>query len=81
MSANEVGPAGVVGCNVSVLPVAASAENGVVPLLRHSNSSNGIIDTHMGAHAAEIMEQWRDANRRQSAVDSYHLDLYFDART
>jgi hypothetical protein len=33
------------------------------------------------ASPAEIMEQWRDANRRQNAVDSYHRDLYFDART
>jgi hypothetical protein len=33
------------------------------------------------ASPAEIMEQWRDANRRQVSVDSYHRDLYFDART
>jgi FkbM family methyltransferase len=42
--------AGVLGNgfrNVSILPVAASAETGVVPLLRHMNSSNGIVDTHV----------------------------------
>ncbi len=41
--------AGVVGNgfrNVSILPVAASAQAGVVPMLRHANSSNGIVDVH-----------------------------------
>jgi FkbM family methyltransferase len=32
--------------NVSVLPIAASARAGVVPILRNTNSSNGIVDTH-----------------------------------
>lgn len=48
--------AGVLGNgfrNVSILPVAASAEAGVVPMLRHRNSSNGIVDTHVDAAAAE----------------------------
>jgi len=162
--------------NVSVLPVAASAASGVVPMLRRSDSSNGIVDAHAATHAtascvpsqrldfllaglesldvikidveghepiawqgieslvrkhkprvfaefnpvairnhsrvppeqflevllsharevtalhldgrrvvctskAEIMEQWREANVRQNAVDSYHLDLYLDAST
>jgi len=47
--------AGVVGNgfgNVSILPVAASAAAGVVPMLRHSNSSNGIVDTHVAPSAA-----------------------------
>jgi FkbM family methyltransferase len=170
--------AGVLGngfANVSILPVAASGEAGVVPMLRHKDSSNGIVDTHVDAAAAEsfvpsqrvdfllagldrldvikidieghepvawpsievlvrrhrpivftefnpvairnhsrvppedyldglfgtggrvaalhldgrriecrtpkdVMEQWRDANRRMNAVDSYHLDLLLDAR-
>ena len=42
--------AGVLGNgfrNVSVLPVAASAVPGVVPILRNANSSNGIVDMHV----------------------------------
>jgi FkbM family methyltransferase len=42
--------AGVLGNdlhNVSVLPVAASASPGVVPILRNANSSNGIVDVHV----------------------------------
>jgi FkbM family methyltransferase len=159
--------------NVSILPVAASADAGVIPMLRSESSSNGIVDTHaenprsfvpsqrldflltdlesldvikidieghepiawpgieplvrkhrplvftefnpvaIGIHSrvppeqyltalfeharavsalhldgrrvacatpAEIMEQWRDANRRQNTVDRYHLDLLVDAR-
>jgi len=48
--------AGIVGNgfdNVSVLPVAASARVGVVPMLRNSNSSNGIVDVHADATAAD----------------------------
>lgn len=39
--------------NVSVLPVAASAAAGVVPMLRNANSSNGIVDTHIEAGMAD----------------------------
>ena len=39
--------------NVSVLPVAASAVAGVVPMLRGANSSNGIVDTHVDAARAD----------------------------
>jgi len=33
--------------NISVLPVAASGESTVVPMLRNAHSSNGIVDTHI----------------------------------
>jgi FkbM family methyltransferase len=48
--------AGVIGNsfrNVTILPVAASDAPGVVAMLRNSNSSNGIIDTHVEAAVAE----------------------------
>ena len=48
--------AGVIGNglrNVSVFPVAASASAGVVPVLRHANSSNGIVDTHVDPALAD----------------------------
>jgi len=48
--------AGVIGNgfrNVSILPVAASAQAGVVPILRHPNSSNGIVDMHVDPMAAD----------------------------
>lgn len=48
--------AGVVGNgfrNVSVLPVAASAEAGVVPMIRRADSSNGIVDVHVNPAAAD----------------------------
>jgi len=169
---------GVVGngfTNVSILPVAASAAPGVVPMLRNKNSSNGIVDTYADPVSAEafvpaqrldfllagldrldvikidieghepvawpsievlvrkhrpivftefnpvairnhacvlpedylgglfgtggrvtalhvdggrvacetpreVMEQWREANRRMNAVDTHHLDLLLDVR-
>lgn len=48
--------AGVIGNgfhNVSVFPVAASASAGVVPVLRHANSSNGIVDMHVDPALAD----------------------------
>jgi len=48
--------AGVVGNgfdNVTILPVAASDRPRVVPILRHSDSSNGIVDVHAAASVAD----------------------------
>jgi FkbM family methyltransferase len=48
--------AGIVGNgfgNVSLLPVAASSEDGIVPILREANSSNGIVDRNADVRAAE----------------------------
>lgn len=48
--------AGIVGNgfrNVSVLPVAASVDAGVVAMLRSPNSSNGIVDMHVDGVVAE----------------------------
>ncbi len=48
--------AGVIGNglhNVSIFPVAASASAGVVPVLRHANSSNGIVDMHVDPTLAD----------------------------
>ena len=50
--------AGVLGNgfrNVSVLPVAASGEFGVVPILRNENSSNGIVDTQSDPRYADAL--------------------------
>ncbi len=35
--------------NVSILPFAASDRSSVIAILRHSDSSNGIVDTHVNA--------------------------------
>lgn len=48
--------AGVVGNgfeNVTILPVAASDRPRVVPILRHPDSSNGIVDVHAGVSVAD----------------------------
>ncbi|HUD41831.1 MAG TPA: FkbM family methyltransferase [Dokdonella sp.] len=48
--------AGVVGNgfeNVTILPVAASDRSRVVPILRHADSSNGIVDVHAPASVAD----------------------------
>ena len=61
-----------------------SPEEFLEALLNHARE---IVALHLDgrrvvcASTAEIMEQWRDANARQNAVDSYHLDLCFDARS
>lgn len=48
--------AGVVGNgfrNVNILPLAASGEAGIMPILRNSNSSNGIVDTYVSPAVAD----------------------------
>lgn len=37
--------------NVSVLPVAASDKSSVIAVLRHSDSSNGIVDSHVNSNS------------------------------
>ena len=46
--------------NVSILPFAASDRASVIAVLRHSDSSNGIVDTHIhGAEASDYVSTQR----------------------